>query len=148
MLSTDAAWPLVSEYHHDYKVLRQIASGAFGSVHCVQRRDTKVILAAKYVKSAEEDFKREVEALVSLRKSNLILQFVEFYASEPPKLCQSVLVTEFLAGGDLIERTSASVSTFPIVRFCNSHCSKSSFFVQKFNFDRTPTFSRVFHPFF
>ena len=110
MLSSDASWPLVSEYHQDYKVLRQIASGAFGSVHCVQRRDTKVILAAKYVKSAEEIFKREVEALVSLRKSNLILQFVEFYASEPPKLCQSVLVTEFLAGGDLIERTSASVS--------------------------------------
>ena len=120
----DASWPLVSEYHHDYKVLRQIASGAFGSVHCVQRRDTKVILAAKYVKSAEEDFKREVEALVSLRKSNLILQFVEFYASEPPKLCQSVLVTEFLAGGDLIERTSASVSTSKPSLSYVSHCGK------------------------
>ena len=113
-MAGDVAWPLVSEYHRDYKVLRQIASGAFGSVHCVQRRDTKVILAAKYVKSAEEDFKREVEALVALRKSNLILQFVEFYASEPPKLCQSVLVTEFLAGGDLIERTSSSVSRFSL----------------------------------
>ena len=28
----------------------------------------------------------------------------------------------------------------------SAHCSKSSFFVQKFNFDKTPTFSRVFHP--
>ena len=27
-----------------------------------------------------------------------------------------------------------------------SHYSKSQIFVQKFNFDRTPTFSRVFHP--
>ena len=124
MLSSDASWPLVSEYHQDYKVLRQIASGAFGSVHCVQRRDTKVILAAKYVKSAEEIFKREVEALVSLRKSNLILQFVEFYASEPPKLCQSVLVTEFLAGGDLIERTSASVSL--ILRICKTGLEKKA----------------------
>ena len=26
-----------------------------------------------------------------------------------------------------------------------SHCSKSQFFVQKFNYDKTPTFSRVFH---
>ena len=104
------AWPLVSEYHRDYKVLRQIASGGYGSVHCVQRRDTKVILAAKYVKSAEEDLRREIEALLALRKSSLILQFVEFYISEPPKLSQSVLVTEYLAGGDLIERTSASVS--------------------------------------
>ena len=27
-----------------------------------------------------------------------------------------------------------------------SHYSKSQFFVQKFNFDKPPTFSRVFHP--
>ena len=105
----DLNWPVVSEYHRDYKVLRQIASGAFGSVHCVQRRDTKVIHAAKYVKAPEEESLREVEALLALRKSSLIVQFVAFYTSEPPKLCQSVLVTEFLAGGDLIERTSAAV---------------------------------------
>ena len=108
----DVVWPVVSEYHRDYKVLRQIASGAFGSVHCVQRRDTKVIQAAKYVKSSEEDLRREIEALLALRRSNLILQFVAFYVSEPPKLCQSVLVTEFLAGGDLIERTSCTVSLY------------------------------------
>ena len=29
-----------------------------------------------------------------------------------------------------------------------SHYSKSQIFVQKFNFDKTPTFSRVFHPIF
>ncbi len=108
-LEEEENWPCVSEYYRDYKVLRQIASGAFGSVHCVQRRDTKVILAAKYVKSRSEDLKREVEALLALRKCSLILQFIEFYASDPPKLCLSVLVTEFLAGGDLIERTSSPV---------------------------------------
>ena len=27
-----------------------------------------------------------------------------------------------------------------------SHYSKSQIFVQRFNFDKTPTFSRVFHP--
>ena len=31
---------------------------------------------------------------------------------------------------------------------CTTHCSKSQIFVQKFNFDKTPTFSRVFHPIF
>ena len=41
-------------------MLRQIASGAFGSVHCVQRRDSKVIHAAKYVNSAGRDLDREV----------------------------------------------------------------------------------------
>ena len=30
----------------------------------------------------------------------------------------------------------------------SSHYSKSQIFVQKFNFDKTPTFSRVFHPTF
>jgi len=105
---SEELWPGVSEYQRDYKVLRQIASGAFGSVHCVQRRDTKVILAAKYVKSSEEDLRREVEALLALRGSSLILQFIAFYVSEPPKLSQSVLITEFLAGGDLIERTSSA----------------------------------------
>ena len=30
----------------------------------------------------------------------------------------------------------------------NAHYSKSQFFVQKFNFDKTPTFSRIFHPIF
>ena len=44
----------------DYRVLRQIANGAFGSVHCIQRRDSKVIHAAKYVKSQSEDLLREV----------------------------------------------------------------------------------------
>ena len=31
---------------------------------------------------------------------------------------------------------------------CWAHYSKSQIFVQKFNFDITPTFSRVFHPHF
>ena len=30
--------------------------------------------------------------------------------------------------------------------FDHSHYSKSQIFVQKFNFDKTPTFSQVFHP--
>lgn len=47
-------------------MLRQIAAGAFGSVHCVQRHDTKVIHAAKYVKSKTVDLEREVKALREL----------------------------------------------------------------------------------
>ena len=30
--------------------------------------------------------------------------------------------------------------------FCRTHYSKSPIFVEKFNFDKTPTFSQVFHP--
>ncbi|TRY68611.1 hypothetical protein TCAL_03224 [Tigriopus californicus] len=95
----------VFEYHKEYKVLRQIANGAFGSVHCVQKRDTKVIHAAKYVKSRNSDLEREVNALKSLCKSNLVLKFVALYQNTTG--IQSILVTEFLAGGDLCERTSS-----------------------------------------
>ncbi len=95
----------VSAFHREYKVLRQIANGAFGSVHCVQRRDTKVIHAAKYVKSKSSDVERELTALKELSKSSLILKFISFYQN--PTGAQSVLVTEFLAGGDLCERTSS-----------------------------------------
>ena len=38
-------------------------------------------------------------------------------------------------------------SSFPTVfQLFQAHYSKSQIFVQKFNFDKTPTFSRVFHP--
>ena len=47
-------------------MLRQIAAGAYGSVHCVQRKDTKVIHAAKYVKSKSTVFWGEVGALKEL----------------------------------------------------------------------------------
>ncbi len=96
----------LTAYHKEYRVLRQIASGAFGSVHCVQRKDTKVIHAAKYVKSKSDDLEREVTALRELSaRSSLILKFISFYHN--PSGIQAVLVTEFLAGGDLCERTSS-----------------------------------------
>ena len=41
-------------------------------------------------------------------------------------------------------KTSHILLTFWIV--VSPHYSKSQIFVQKFNFDKTPTFSRVFHP--
>ena len=41
---------------------------------------------------------------------------------------------------------SSLLSKYIIVTLHVAHYSKSQIFVQKFNFDRTPTFSRVFHP--
>lgn len=64
-----------------------------------------MIHAAKYVKSQSEDLLRELNALQSLRNCEFVLQFVAFYKSTTR--IHSILVTEFLAGGDLLERTSA-----------------------------------------
>ena len=42
---------------------------------------------------------------------------------------------------------SSSLRTLTLQRFVSyAHYSKSQIFVQKFNFDKPPTFSRVFHP--
>ena len=59
-------------------MLRQIASGAFGSVHCVQRRDSKVIHAAKYVNSAGSDLDREVKNVVFCNANDTIIVFNMF----------------------------------------------------------------------
>ena len=49
----------------------------------------------------------------------------------------------------LIKQVKYAYSKEPNKRSCtilNSHYSKSQIFVQNFNLDKTPTFSRVFHP--
>ena len=42
----------------------------------------------------------------------------------------------------------SKIQLWPVKKSINdiTHYSKSQIFVQKFNFDKTPTFSRVFHP--
>ena len=46
--------------------------------------------------------------------------------------------------GEILEFARCDDSLSSLV----THYSKSQIFVQKFNFDKTPTFSRVFHPYF
>ena len=99
--------PPVDVYHKDYEILRQISSGTFGSVHCVKKRDTKgTIHAAKYIKTSGEALYREVNALISLFDSHYILHFVSYYKQTSQDI-KSVLVTEYLEGGDLVERTAS-----------------------------------------
>ena len=43
---------------------------------------------------------------------------------------------------------SGFVASTPPRAHPSAHYSKSQIFVQKFNLDQTPTFSRVFHPIF
>ena len=100
--------PSVDIYHKEYDIIRQISSGTFGSVHCVRRRDAKgTIEAAKYLKSSGDALHREVNALISLLDSHYILHFVGYYKQTKQDI-KSVLVTEYLEGGDLCERTASN----------------------------------------
>ena len=50
-------------------------------------------------------------------------------------------------GNDIDEETLKQVANMKIETLVRiTHYSKSQIFVQKFNFDKTPTFLRVFHP--
>ena len=99
--------PPVDVYHKEYEIIRQISSGTFGSVHCVRKKEDKeTIHAAKYIKSSGEALQREVFALLSLNGSNYILHFVGYYKQTSQDI-KNVLVTEFLEGGDLVERTAS-----------------------------------------
>ena len=99
--------PPVDIYHKEYEIIRQISSGTFGSVHCVKKRDSKgTIHAAKYIKTSGEALYREINALISLLESHYILHFIGYYKQTTHDI-KNVLVTEYLEGGDLVERTAS-----------------------------------------
>ena len=75
---------------------------------CVRARGKRgpgVLLAAKYLKAGagRAAARREAEILASLNSSSQVVSLVSVYR------CQfyTVLVTEYLAGGDLFQRLSA-----------------------------------------
>ena len=97
----------------------QVGSGTFGSVYFVRDRETGDGAAAKYLRQVtfcqsqvltafklnfglqeKSKVRREAEVLRSLIQSAFVVQLVGLYESP----LNSVLVTEYLAGGDLITR--------------------------------------------
>ena len=47
---------------------------------------------------------------------------------------------------DIVMEDYIYTTMLKIIDYTGTHYSKSQFFVHKFNFDKNPTFSRVFHP--
>ena len=90
----------VSQYEQKY----QIASGAFASVFLIRNRckKTKVLYAAKYLKVPQALADQEVEILVNLKNCQQVVSFVEVFHGK----FYTILVTEYLSGGDLFERLS------------------------------------------
>ena len=90
----------VSQYEQKY----QIASGAFASVFLIRNRckKTKVLYAAKYLKVPQVLADQEVEILVNLKNCQQVVSFVEVFHGK----FYTILVTEYLSGGDLFERLS------------------------------------------
>jgi len=89
-------------YKELYESVVQVGSGTFGSVYFVRERETGECAAAKYLRQEKHKVRREAEVLRSLIQSAFVVQLVGLFESP----LNSVLVTEYLAGGDLITRTA------------------------------------------
>lgn len=90
-------------YKDTYDNVALVGSGTFGSVYYARHRETENIVASKYLIQEKEKVKVEAEVLRDLIQSAFVVQLLGLY--ESPLNC--VLVTEYLAGGDLVTRTAA-----------------------------------------
>jgi len=80
--------------------------GSFGTVFCVQHVATGEVYSAKHRRSCLEAARREASVLFAIRNEPNVAAFFALYESRPRHL--SVIVSEFLVGGDLVERAAAS----------------------------------------
>ena len=89
-----------SEYQDRFESQSQIGSGTFGSVYLLKDKSTSEFAAAKYLRQDKEKVRFEAEILFKLIESSFVVQLIGLYESP----LHSVLVTEYLAGGDLVTR--------------------------------------------
>ena len=89
-----------SEYQDRFESQSQIGSGTFGSVYLLKDKSTSELAAAKYLRQDKDKVRFEAEILFKLIESSFVVQLIGLYESP----LNSVLVTEYLAGGDLVTR--------------------------------------------
>jgi len=92
----------IQQYNEQYENIIQVGSGSFGSVYYVRERESGDCAAAKYLRQEKRKVRAEAAVLRNLIQSAFVVQLVGLFESP----LNSVLVTEYLAGGDLITRTA------------------------------------------
>jgi len=92
------------EFKDKYETEAQVGAGAFGSVYRVRERETGDLAAAKYLRQEKDKVREEAAVLRSLIQSAFVVQLLGLFESP----LHSVLVTEYLGGGDLITRTAST----------------------------------------
>ena len=101
MIKEDLSHPTeFSEYKERFESQSQIGSGTFGSVYLLRDKSTSEFAAAKYLRQEKEKVRVEADILFKLIESSFVVQLIGLYESP----FHSVLVTEYLAGGDLVTR--------------------------------------------
>ena len=91
-----------------FLMVKKLGGGAFGQVYLIRRKENKEMMAAKHQRMLTEEarryVRREVEILDLLDSDNPdIVSLVDYYESP----AESVILTEYLVGGELFERISS-----------------------------------------
>lgn len=97
----------LTDYYKEFEKLHLITNnGSFGTVYSVQRVNTASsgyeVFSARHVRVNLDCLRREAGILYQLRSEETIVHLVGLY--EGPS--HAVLVTDYLGGGDLVERVS------------------------------------------
>jgi len=100
-------YPGIQVLRQQFYMVKKLGGGAFGTVYLVQRKESKEMLAAKHQKAnkaAEMKYiRRELDILHMLSESDTIVRLVDYFESS----LQSIILTEYLTGGELFERISS-----------------------------------------
>ena len=82
--------------------MRKCSLKRFSSAFMFRERETGDVAAAKYLRQEKSKVRAEAAVLKTLIQSAFVVQLIGLYESN----LNSILVTEYLAGGDLVTRTA------------------------------------------
>lgn len=98
----------MSELRNNYWMIQKLGVGGFGKVYLIKQRENKELCAAKHQKWTSSDVpklvRREVLALRKMINHEHVVQFINYFEGEQ----QSVILTEYLEGGELFQRISSA----------------------------------------
>jgi len=99
----------LSDLRNEYWMIQKLGCGGFGKVYLIRNRESRSYCAAKHQRWHTPDVprltRREVVVLKKLINRNLehVVRFIDYFEGER----QSVILTEFLSGGELFQHISS-----------------------------------------
>ena len=107
-----------SEFQQRFESVNQVGSGTFGSVYLVKDSSSNDVAAAKYLRQTKESVRNEAAILFQLIQSAFIVKIIGLYESP----LHSVLVTEYLSGGDLVTRYTNGILMLILLSVQSNNC--------------------------
>lgn len=97
----------MAELRSDYWMIQKLGVGGFAKVYLIKHRESKRHYACKHQKWVTQDTqrnaRREAGILRRLESHGHIVHFANYFEGEE----QSVILTEYLEGGELFQRISS-----------------------------------------